>query len=62
MSLEQWAVVTQPLTLTYEMLRHAYESASIGAECPTMGIISASHARALGLVYDVDVDDVEAVA
>jgi hypothetical protein len=43
--------------LTYEMLQRAYESCCIGQEAPNMMIVSASMARRLGLVYDVDVDD-----
>ena len=43
--------------LTYEMLERAYQSACIGSNAPTMGICSASFARQMGLVYDVDLED-----
>lgn len=42
--------------LTYEMLRASYESCVIGRDCPTLAVCSASMARRLGLVYDVDLD------
>jgi len=48
-----------PSTLTCEMLEHAYRACVIGQEAPNLMIIPASMARRLGLVYDVDLDDVQ---
>ena len=43
--------------LTYETLEQAYQSACLGSHHPTLGICSASVARQIGLVYDVDLED-----
>ena len=50
----RWSLLGSCQPLTYGMLESAYQACVLGENAPTMGMISSSAARALGLVYDME--------